>query len=71
MHGSGKVQFLQDDFLKLLAAERVLSGMAETFAKAEKCGVNCDLYREAAKNMSSALIGIKTEFMGEFTVPEI
>ena len=64
------VNFTQQDFEKLLASERILSGLAEKFPLAERCGVNCDIYREAAKNMSAALTEIKTLFMSEFTVPQ-
>jgi|RifCSP16_2_1023846.scaffolds.fasta_scaffold66191_3 hypothetical protein len=52
----------KESYLKLLDAERGLTDIASEFEKAEKCGIECQNYRESLKAQLAAIANMKAYF---------
>lgn len=51
------------DWNKLMDAKRILADLVGKMDKAEKCGVDCQGYREIHAHMSQAFDNIQQEYM--------
>lgn len=57
-----KVKLSSASYTKLLAAERGLTDIVTELDKAEKCGVDCQSYRESLRQQLALIANIKANY---------